>query len=93
MKEKSSNETMKASIELLETIKKTEVSDELYGCILQKIEYRKKSVIQPVWGKVAAVLLAGLIATEFYFISQALTAEQTTAIETMVPIPDNMLYE
>lgn len=84
---------MKTPVVLLETIKRADVPGELYGKILERIEFRKRTLIQPVWPGVAAAVFVCLIATELYFVSHARTAQRTDATESIVQIPNHMLYE
>lgn len=91
MKKESSKEKMDLSLDILNTIKRTDVSEHLYGSILTKIEQRKKSTISMKWVGTAAAILFCLISIEVYVFTKSVK-NQNNSLDVLVDLPNNMLY-
>lgn len=90
MKKGSSNDAMDA-MELWGSVRKAEVPEGLFDKVLQKIAQKKHVVVRPVWVRAAAAFLVCWIAAELYVV-RVYTTVKENSIETLVPVPDNMLY-
>lgn len=86
------NTSSKSPMEALGNIKKVEVPEELYGKILQKIGERNRVSISPVWVKIAAAIVIGMLSTELFFVAKQSENRKEIALEKIVPLPNNNLY-
>ncbi|MGE0560754.1 MAG: hypothetical protein AB7O47_02975 [Flavobacteriales bacterium] len=91
MKKKSSNNTMKPTLEILNHINRVDVPEQLYDNILAKINSKKNSTIKLSYVNTAAAILLCLFSIEIYLFTKNVTTT-TNTVETLVSLPNNTLY-
>ena len=89
MKKVSSNDNMEEHLNLFKTINQVEVSDSLYGAILNRISDQK---VPMSWFKMAVAILLLILSTNVFVIHQSNQKEKMQNIASLIPLTNNALY-
>lgn len=87
----SNNRDMDKELDILSSVQKVEINDDIFDKILNKIDKSKPQSIS-LWLKMAAAIAVILLMTNFYIIMTQSTNQMNSESTELVPNPSNQLY-
>lgn len=92
MKNESSKNQVKDSLEILSKIRRAEIAEDVFEKISDKIRDSQNNRIQPILIRVAAAAFIGLLLMEQYIILKPQAQIASNPIELLLPVSTNSLY-